>query len=211
MKNLFFQDLILTIGAVIFKDSIDDLFLGISEGQIVMTANVQQALDISVENAIPAGIGSILSLGTTALFVDKKEKNKKRQVKRTEINSNDPSQQFKLVLINENVKCREKRCFDSIGSIVIQQEGKCLGYSALSLENDKKELKQKLAFEIQLNECTDARNLITFAISERLDASGKHDKNGLLKNKIISELPSNDELIYIGFLRKENGFVGHLY
>jgi len=199
MKLVVFALLIYSVRTILLRDNLEKLFLGIYKDGVVMTAEPSEAADINIENPIPNGIGSILSLGTKAIMADVKEKDKRKQLKASKINLNDSRQLFKIILVNENVRCKEKRCFDSVGSLAIQHEDKCLGYSTIVPIQNKDRL------NVELVDCSDSGNLVTFVISERMDGTPRN------KNVKVGEQSSNSQYMYLGFLKKENGYVGHLH
>lgn len=196
MKFAVFALSIYPVKTILLKDNLKRLFLGVYKDRIVMTAEPSEAADINIENPIPNGIGSILSLGTKAIMADTREKDRRKQLKASKINLNDSRQLFKIILVNENVRCKEKRCFDSVGSLAIQHEDKCLGYSTIV------PIKNKDRLNLELVECSDSNNLVTFVISERMDGTSRN------KNVKAGE---QWQYAYLGFLKKEDGYVGYLH
>lgn len=137
------------ITAIIFKDSSSNSFLSGLNGEILLYSS-EYALDFRLEDTNPVSLAVVLSVGTKALYSEKNS----RKLDLKNLNRNDPTQFFKLVLVSN-------------GGYVIQHRDLCVG----NVEGNK----------VALINCQDIKNVISFFKSEFIDGNEPHiDGRGMV-------------------------------
>lgn len=197
---------IYSISAVIFRDDATGMFLGKYNEEVVMVPTPLEALDLSLQDTQPPGVGSILSLGIQALSVDGK-------VDLSLLNRNDKRQFFKVILTG-------------LGTYIFQHESKCLGYSrqfayqlgGFRANPSSNNLRRDFRY-VEMVDCDDVFNVIKFLKSDRIDGEIRKEKivtyadNGF-HNEVGKEIVREYEEVKpesTGFLKGFVDRVTHLF
>lgn len=157
---MFWITLLNSVCAIILRDSRSGLFLGQSSDRIVMTPYPVESMDISIQNTDPPTVSTILSLGTKALSVIKNS----HKIDIVDMQRNDKTQFFKIVLVD-----RDK--------FILQHNDLCVGYSNFFANTlpgiegtSERNIERGDSFpKVEMVDCGDNKNVITFLKSERID------------------------------------------
>ncbi|ELA42107.1 uncharacterized protein VICG_00748 [Vittaforma corneae ATCC 50505] len=183
-----------TVCAVIFRDSRSKRFLAKSDRGLFMTPYPEEALDISLQETELDTVSVVLSLGTTALKVNKRSKN----IDFGKVNRRDRDQFFKLDLTPG-------------GSFIFQHKDLCLGnMPGIRLESNA---------TLGLIDCQDRQNLVSFFKSDRIDGQVRKKIVAYYDPNPSSDVPAyiNEPKIDVekaedGVVRpEETGFLRGLY